>query len=189
MMPEHDVELYKKLRRGEKEALEQMYDKYSKLLFSFTFKMTEEKQLAEEIVQEVFIKVWTQKSSYDETKGKFSSWLLTMTRNTVIDHIRKKRETASEIATKEMTEDPDPSVEDQVEWKEKRAVVRRAISQLKREQQKVITLFYYQGLSQQKIADSCDLPLGTVKGRIRLALKHLKETIQDIEQNGGIIHE
>ncbi len=89
-MSEHDVQLYKKLRRGEKEALEQMYDKYSKLLFSFSFKMTEEKQLAEEIVQEVFIKVWTQKSSYDETKGKFSSWLLTMTRNTVIDHHRKK---------------------------------------------------------------------------------------------------
>ncbi|GAK02183.1 RNA polymerase sigma-70 factor [Geomicrobium sp. JCM 19037] len=163
-MPKKDVDVYVRLRQGDKDALELMYDRYGKLLYSFSYKMTEDQQFSEEIVQEVFIKIWTQKSSYDETKGKFSSWLLTITRNTVIDHLRKKRETASEIATKEMAEDPDPSVEDQVEWNEKRGVVREAIEQLKPEQQNVIVLFYYRGLSQQKIADQCDIPLGTVKG-------------------------
>lgn len=188
-MSELDARLYSRMKRGDKEALEDLYDRYVKLLYSFSYKMLEDKQVSEEIVQEVFIKIWTQKSAYDDSKGKFSSWLLTITRNTVIDHIRKRKEVVSDMQARELTEDPDPSVEDQVEWKEKKEDIKQAMNQLGTDQQQVIELFYFKGMSQQKIAEQCDIPLGTVKGRIRLALKHLRETLQSSEKIGGVTHE
>ena len=84
-----------------------------------------------------------------------------------------------------LTEQPG-SVEGTVEWNEQREAVRDAVGGLKPDQQEIIDLFYFKGLSQQKIADTCKLPLGTVKGRIRLALKHLKG---HIVQEGGFSNE
>ncbi|GAF11466.1 RNA polymerase sigma-70 factor [Bacillus sp. JCM 19046] len=188
-MSELDAKLYSSMKSGDKQALEELYDRYVKLLYSFSYKMLEDKQQAEEIVQEVFIKIWTQKSHYDESKGKFSSWLLTTTRNTVIDTIRKRKEIPSDMQERDTIADTDPSVEDQVEWKEKKEVIQAAMNKLGPDQRQVIELFYFKGMSQQKISDQCDIPLGTVKGRIRLALKHLREQMQTSERNGGVAHE
>ncbi|RKL67137.1 RNA polymerase subunit sigma-70 [Salipaludibacillus neizhouensis] len=175
-----DLMLYERLRSGEKEALESLYDKYERLLYSFSYKMVHDSQAAEEIVQEVMIKVWKGTGSYSDKSGKFSSWLLTVTRNTAIDYIRKEKKVRSEEIHQEVElRDHQAPVEDLVEWKEKGDRLKTAMRTLKKEQQIIIDLFYFKGYSQQKISERIDIPLGTVKGRIRLALKHLNGQLHD----------
>lgn len=176
-MSEQDIELYTRLQAKDKRALELLYERYEKLLFSFSYKITGRRDLSEEIVQDVFLKIWTKPGMYDETKGKFSSWILTIARYTAIDCLRKKDENHVELDDRDSLKTPGPSVEEVTEWKEKRDEIRAAISQLAIEQQQIVELFYFKGLSQQKIADKFQIPLGTVKGRIRLALKHLQNKI------------
>ncbi|MCA0971485.1 sigma-70 family RNA polymerase sigma factor [Halobacillus litoralis] len=183
-MSNRDLEYYQKMMNGDKQSLEAIYDKYEKLLYSFVIKLSSDHSLAEEVLQEVFIKLWTQKAQYDETKGKFSSWIVTITRYTAIDLIRARKESVSLEEETDVPEEKGDSVEDLVEWKEKSTDVRRALSQLSDEQRRIVDLFYFKGCSQSKIAEECNLPLGTVKGRLRLALKHLKKHLSI--QEGGI---
>jgi RNA polymerase sigma factor (sigma-70 family) len=84
-----DYELYQKVQEENKEALEMLYDRYEKLLFSFSYKMLKQKDFAEEAVQDVFMKLWRKKGIYTEEKGKFSSWILTVTRNACIETAKK----------------------------------------------------------------------------------------------------
>lgn len=184
METQTDVNLYDQLRKQNQSALETIYDRYEKLLYSFAFRMTKNTGLAEDIVQEVFIKLWHGKGEYDKSKGKFSSWLLTVTRYTAIDHIRKnKQEDAFELDERDALQSDGPSVEEEVSWKEEKETIRRSISILSAEQQEMIEMFYFKGYSQKQISESCEIPLGTVKGRIRLALKHLKN---HLDGEGGV---
>ncbi|PYZ92210.1 RNA polymerase subunit sigma-70 [Salipaludibacillus keqinensis] len=175
MIRPDDIKLYERLRLGDKEALETLYDKYERLLYSFSYKMVNNPEAAEEIVQEVMIKLWKGKGTYSPDYGKFSSWLLTVTRHTAIDYLRKQQKvTTEEIHTETELHDDQTPVEEMVEWKEKGERLRQAMRTLKKDQRVIIDLFYFKGYSQRKIAEQTDIPLGTVKGRIRLALKHLK---------------
>lgn len=183
-MREQDVDLFNRTQAQDEHALEQLYDRYEKLLFSFSFRMTKNKFLSEEIVQDVFTKIWSKQRNFDESKGKFSSWLLTVTRNATIDMLRKKKETPYELDERDALHDSNPSTEEQVEWKERSEEVRAAVGQLTNEQQEIIELFYFKGMSQSKIADTCEIPLGTVKGRVRLALKHLRGILSPMNEGG-----
>ncbi|OXS79202.1 RNA polymerase sigma factor [Domibacillus enclensis] len=173
-MSEQDFELYERIQAADKQALETLYERYEKLLFSFALRMTGRRDLSEEIVQDVFMKIWTKPNLYDRSKGKFSSWLLTVTRNASIDSMRRKNEQTEALDERDSLKSNEPAVEDLVQWKEEGTVLRHAIAQLAEEQREMIELFYFKGLSQRAIAEERNIPLGTVKGRIRLALKHLK---------------
>lgn len=173
-----DYELYQKVQEENKEALEMLYDRYEKLLFSFSYKMLKQKELAEEAVQDVFMKLWRKNGIYSEDKGKFSSWILTVTRNACIDLIRKQQKNEVEILEKDLDYERTESIEETVTWNEEREVLKQAVSTLTEEQQDIVDMFYFKGYSQSDIAERKNLPLGTVKGRIRLALKHLKRFMQ-----------
>jgi len=184
----NDATLYGKVVSQDRHAFETLYDRYEKLVFSFAYRLTGDRTIAEEVTQDVFLKLWNGTSVYQADKGKFSSWLLTITRNKAIDEIRRvKRHDHEPMLEKDALIEQAGSTEVEVEWKEKREEIREeireAIAELSLEQQEIIELFYFKGYSQQKIADQCKLPLGTVKGRIRLALKHLKGLIG---QEGGV---
>lgn len=184
-MCNRDLELYQRLMNKDKQAFELIYDKYEKLLYSFVIKLSGDQILAEEVLQEVFIKVWTQKAVYDQTKGKFSSWIVTVTRYTAIDLIRKnKRHHLSLTEDRDLPEAGTDKTEDIVEWEEKGREIRQAVKHLSEEQKQMVNLFYFKGLSQQEIANQTSVPLGTVKGRIRLALKHLKKQLLSVK--GGV---
>ncbi|MFD1019188.1 RNA polymerase sigma factor [Thalassobacillus hwangdonensis] len=186
-MSSRDIELYHRIQQKDKQALEEIYTKYEKLLYSFAFKMCGDKELAEEMIQDVFMKLWTDKATYDESKGKFSSWLLTVARYTGIDLIRKRKNNHVTLEEEQDSlHEETPSSEDIVVWKEQRALVQKAVRSLSREQIQMVDLFYFKGHTQKEIADQCDLPLGTVKGRIRLALKHLKKELENIKRKGGV---
>ncbi|WP_373894699.1 RNA polymerase sigma factor [Virgibacillus natechei] len=183
-MREKDVELFHRAQAQDEDALEQLYDRYEKLLYSFSFRMTNNKFLAEEAVQDVFTKLWSKQRNFDEEKGKFSSWLLTVTRHACIDLLRKKKDTTYELEERDALHTTEPTPEDLVEWKERREEVQEAIKQLTNEQQEIIELFYFKDMSQSSIAKKRDIPLGTVKGRVRLALKHLKGNLQAKKERG-----
>ncbi|MYL28787.1 sigma-70 family RNA polymerase sigma factor [Halobacillus halophilus] len=183
-----DMDLYERIREKDKEALEVLYDRYEKLLYSFAFRMMKDSQAAEEVMQDVFMKLWRGKGAgqYVSGRGKFSSWLLTITRNASIDLIRKKKVQEVEWDQRDSVHEDLPGVEQEIEDKEERDQLRRAVHTLPDEQQRMICLFYFQGMSQREIAEKCDIPLGTVKGRVRLALKKLRE---HLEKEGGIVYE
>lgn len=179
-----DARLYEKVVSQDRDDFELLYDRYEKLVFSFAYRLASNRTIAEEVTQDVFLKLWNGQAVYQEGKGKFSSWLLTITRNKAIDELRRlKRHDHEPMLEKDALVEQAESTELEIEWKEKREEISQAISNLSEEQQVIIELFYFKGYSQQKIADHCKLPLGTVKGRIRLALKHLKGSI---EREGGV---
>ncbi len=184
-MRETDVELFNRASANDEHALELLYNRYEKLLFSFSFRMTKNKFLAEEVVQDVFTKIWSKQQNYDASRGKFSSWILTVTRNATIDMLRKKKETPYELDERDALHDSGPSTEDQVEWNEKREQIHEAMKHLTGEQREIIELFYFKGMSQSNIAKKCDIPLGTVKGRVRLALKHLHGMFSPVHEKEG----
>lgn len=180
-----DTLLYTRIREKDKDALEDLYDRYEKILFSFLYKMTQDRELAEEALQEVFIKIWRGVGDYDDSKGKFSSWLFRMAQNTAIDLIRKRKKPT--VGLEEIAEMPsaERSVEGTAEWQEEKEHIQAAVSQLSAEQQEMIQLFYFKGHTHEKIAELSGLPLGTVKSRIRLALGKLKKTLHGMQGKGA----
>ncbi|QBP39971.1 RNA polymerase sigma factor [Paenisporosarcina antarctica] len=177
-----DAQLYLRMRSNDQAALEEIYDRYERLVYSFAYRMTQNTQMAEDTVQEVFIKLWKEHAPYTEDKGKFSSWLLTMTRNTSLDALRKKGK-QQEVGlldkdAEQMKAPINEMPEQMLEWKEKGTVLRKAIERLKIEQRTIVELFYFHGLSQESISTKLDIPLGTVKSRIRLALQHLRKHLE-----------
>jgi RNA polymerase sigma factor (sigma-70 family) len=181
-----DFMLYTRIQQKEKAALEQLYDRYEKILFSFLYKMTEDRDLAEEALQEVFIKLWRGKGEYDESKGKFTSWLFTMSRNSAIDLIRKQKKPSVPLDEIGDLVSPETAVEELAEWQEQKDQIQEAVSELSSEQQKMIQLFYFKGMTHETISTMCDIPLGTVKSRIRLALSKLKKTLHGVQERGAI---
>lgn len=181
-----DAILYSQIRDGDKEALELLYDRYEKILFSFLYKMTGERDLAEEALQEVFIKLWRGIGDYDESKGKFASWLYRMAQNSAIDLIRKQKKPSvplDEVAEMASTQ---TGVEELAEWQDKKEQIQSAVSALSEEQQRIINLFYFKGHTHEAISELCGIPLGTVKSRIRLALKKLEKTLHAMRERGAI---
>lgn len=181
-----DFTLYTRIQDKDKDALEQLYDRYEKILFSFILKMTEDRDLAEEALQEVFIKLWRGKGEYNESKGKFTSWLFTMSRNVAIDLIRKRKKPSVPLDEIGDLVDTDSTVEHQAEWQEEKTQIQAAVQSLSAEQQKMIQLFYFKGYTHETIAERCGIPLGTVKSRIRLALGKLKKSLHDVQERGAI---
>lgn len=185
-MPHHkDEHLYLQIKQRDKEALEQLYERYERILYSFIYRFTKDRGLTEEVMQDLFMKLWTQKSMYDSSKGKFSSWLLTIARNAAIDSLRKQKKVEYELDERDQREDPE-NIERTILQKEENEAIHEAVQTLPLDQQKVVTLFYFEGHTQKHIADSCQIPLGTVKGRIRLALQHLRKHLSREDGRGDI---
>lgn len=181
-----DLMLYELIQKKDKAALELLYDRYEKILFSFLYKMTEDRDVAEEALQEVFIKIWRGKGNYDESKGKFTSWLFTIARHTAIDLIRKRKKPSVPIDEVQEVADQETSVEELAEWQEKKDQLQYAMHQLSQEQQEMLQLFYFRGHTHETISALCSIPLGTVKSRIRLALKNLKKTLYQMQERGSL---
>lgn len=181
-MTRSDSELYESVRSGDRDALRTLYKKYEKLLYTYAFKMTSNPELSEEVIQDVFVKIWKNKGAYDTEKGKLSTWLITITRHSAIDILRKQKPQSFEYDERDdINESSDlfhSSVEKAAEAHQDQEVIQKAIHALNDEQREIVFLFYFKACSHSKIADMMELPLGTVKSRIRLALGHLRKNIE-----------
>jgi RNA polymerase sigma-70 factor, ECF subfamily len=178
------------IARREIRALEDLYDRYSALVFSVAFRVLRDNQLAQDVGQEVFLRVWRQPTSYDPARGRFVSWLMSVTRNRALDELRKvTRRLRSEdqddvpvsgLATADRLDDPALGAE----LAEQRVAVRAAMTRLPPEQRRVIELAYFGGLTQIEIAERTGDPLGTVKTRVRLGMRKLRESLAEFVADG-----
>jgi len=171
-----DEELVARLAHQDHKALETLYDRYSRILYSLGLRILKESARAEEVVQDVFLKLWQKPHLYIPENGAFSHWLLRVTRNQAIDELRSKKTFSADEMEIEFV-DQGPDVLHEVWLDEQRATIRRALSQLPDPQRQVIELAYFQGLTQQEIAEHLGEPLGTVKTRTRLGMEKLRTTM------------
>ncbi|OCA87074.1 RNA polymerase sigma factor [Pseudobacillus wudalianchiensis] len=180
MKEKSDEELIILVMKKHRSALEELYDRYIKLIYSFAFKFANgDADSTKEMVQLVFLKLWTTKSSYDSSKGKFVNWLLTITRNVCLDYIRKNSlhvkhtEQIQEHASAELT-----NPVDEIEQRLTLNAVLAAKSKLSTAQKRLIDLFYWKGFSLTEIAEIENEPVGTVKSRLHQSLKQLKKYLE-----------
>ena len=163
-------------------AFEALYDRYGTLVYSTALRVVGDVQLAEDIAQEVFLRIWRRPDHYVPERGRFVTWLLSVARNGAVDQIRtrgrrRRHETAGEEVERELPADEgqDPALMAQLA--DERQKVRRALASLPLEQRRVIEMAYYGGYTQQEIAEMLSQPLGTVKTRIRLGMQKLRATL------------
>ena len=188
-----DAQLMEAIGREEVVALESLYDRYSALVFSVSLRVLHDTQLAEDVVQEVFLRIWRQPASFDPERGRFISWLMSVTRNRALDELRRisrrhrsedeDREDDSPIARLSTTDRlDDPALG--AELAEQREAVRAAMTRLPPEQRRAIELAYFSGLTQVEIAEITGDPLGTVKTRVRLGMRKLRESLAEFVDEG-----
>ena len=174
-----ETELIGRMVQGDQSALSQLYDRYARVMYSLAFKILGSVEEAEEVVLDVFAKAWRTAARYDASRSRVDSWLFLMTRSRSLDRLRQRQrqtkvvEAATNTAQVRSSDMPDEALI----INERRAVVAQALSNLPDEQRLVIELAYYQGYSQSEIANKTGLALGTVKTRVRLGLRKLKQSL------------
>jgi RNA polymerase sigma factor (sigma-70 family) len=174
-----EQELVTLLRENNNQAFNYLYDNYSSALFGIINQIVKDKELATDVLQDVFINIWKKKASYDATKGRLFTWMLNIARNAAIDKIRsrpyqdsRKNQPLSEnVNTGGLeTHTVNPNVND--------VGLKKVVNRLKEDQRTLIDLSYFQGFTHEEIAKMMSIPLGTVKTRIRSALSQLRTMIQ-----------
>ncbi|CAM4475650.1 RNA polymerase sigma factor [Paenibacillus typhae] len=176
-----DVQLMQQIRQKDPDALEKLYDRYEQMVYSFAYRIVKDSMAAEEVMQELFMRIWKNPEQYDSAKGKLSTWMFTVTRNIAIDQLRKKStrppQQSADAEELQQLRDTGAMTEDMVEMLLAGEQVREALQELSRDQQQVMDLIYYQGLTQQEVAYHVAVPLGTVKSRVRLAMRQLQKRL------------
>ncbi len=162
-------------------ALSTLYDRYGRTVYGSGLKLLGDRSLAEELVQEVFLKVWRSSRSFDPSRGGFSTWLYRITRSVAVDIHRRRGISALSVlyeednvaSIRDMTSGPQEIVDNSwLAWR-----VSRALENLDEPYREVIELSYFRGLSQREIARETGMPLGTVKSRTLRALKRLRQEL------------
>ena len=171
-----DEDLISLAASGDTQALAALYDRHGRVAYSLAYRMMGERQAAEDLVQEAFLKVWRAAGSYRVERASVRTWILSIL-NRGIDMLRS---TASRRRTQERVEAQTPASQPSEAFGEtwrnsQREQVREALRGLPPEQLKVLELAYFSGYTHMEIAELLDLPLGTVKGRMRLGLKKIRE--------------
>jgi len=175
-----EYELMLLVKHKRQEALSVLYDRFASLVYSYALRSVRDEQAARDIVQSVFVRLWTTESDYDADKGKFTNWLITVTRNITTDWLRKQRRhtegtvayTAEELAR--IPGDEDASPEASAERESLKGQIRNAYRHLTGPQIELLEHFYWQGFTLRELAARYGEPLGTVKNRLHQALKILR---------------
>lgn len=184
LSPTTDDQLVQRIAAGDASALDALYDKYVRQCFGLALRLVSEPALAEEVVQEVFTKLWSSPGSYSAQRGAFVSWLLSLIHHRCIDELRRKSRTEVALDTDEPTSilntaaDPQLDPGDQVWLREQQRVVRAALTEIPANQRQVLELSYFGGYSQSQIAIRLNQPLGTVKTRMRMGLQNLRSILE-----------
>lgn len=171
-----DNELAQLVAKGNREAFIILYDRHAGIVYGLALKMMGEQMSAEEVAQDSFLKLWTRASTFSPRKGKFLAWLLTITRRTAIDRIRleDRRPDFNNPNDPEdilrFSSNPDGH-RDESRWHS----MYFTLHELPIEQRQVIELAYYHGMSHSQIEEYLEIPLGTVKTRMRLGMEKLRK--------------
>jgi len=171
-----EQELITALKAGDEQAFSYLYDHYSGSLYSIILQIVKIPETANDVLQEVFINIWRKMGSYDPSKGRLFTWMLNISRNASIDMLRSKSYQNS-LKNQEITDTvygndlvTQPAIDS--------IGLGRFLGKLRPEHRVLIELAYFKGYTQEEIAEIEDIPLGTVKTRIRNALLQLKEYLK-----------
>jgi RNA polymerase sigma-70 factor, ECF subfamily len=175
-----DEDLISFVGQGDAEAFTTLYDRHSHAAFSLAYRMMGERQAAEDLAQDAFLKVWRSAGSYRAERGSVRTWILSIVHNRGIDQIRShasRRRTQDKIEAS--TPRSQPSEAFAQTWRNsQRDQVREALDTLPPEQLKILELAYFSGYTHVEISELLRLPLGTVKGRMRLGLKKIRTSFE-----------
>ena len=163
-------------------ALDSLYQRYSRILYSLAYRMVADHQVAEDLLQDSFLSVWKRSTSFSPQAGAARSWLISIVHHRAIDHLRRvrRRSVVQEAPLEELEFDETTAVADAWDevWRSvQSSQVRAALMKIPTEQRMVIELAYFQGWTHTEIAEGTQTPLGTVKARMRLGLNHLKRIL------------
>lgn len=180
-----DQILIKRISNKDPSALSEFYDIYSRYLFTIIFNVLRDKAEAEDLLQEVFLQIWNKIDSYDESLGNPLAWITRITRNRSIDRLRSKsfknRSTETDIerffdlSDDSGSDDPDTDLI----LSQERSEIKNALRSLNKNQRDLIEFAYFKGFSQSELADHFNIPLGTVKTRMRAAMMTMRVKLKN----------
>lgn len=171
-------DLLKAIAQGDEQALSELYDAFAAAINGVLLRMLGDSTRAEEVLQDTFLRVWRSAGDYDPSKGRPFTWMVNIARNRAIDMLRSsgvRKAGAIQSIDKAVYGLGSDDTTDAVEA----ADVKGTLGRLRPEHRQLIDMAYYQGYSQQEIADATGIPLGTVKSRTRAALTELREFLKD----------
>jgi RNA polymerase sigma-70 factor (ECF subfamily) len=172
-----DEDLISLVQEKDAEAFAVLYDRHGQVAYSLAYRMMGERQAAEDLVQDAFLKAWRAAGSYRAERGSVRTWLLSIVHNQGIDQLRSlasRRRMQQKVEASAPNSQPSDAFSET--WRSvQREQVREALKTLPQEQLKVLELAYFSGYTHVEIAELLGLPLGTVKGRMRLGLKKIKD--------------
>ena len=182
-----EAQLVTRVADGDEDALGLLYDRFGQGVYSLCQRIVHDHTAAEDLTQEVFLRLWRSASSFDSARGRLRPWLLRIAHNLALNEVRRHQsrpvaasEDEMEVASAELA---DTSVESDpvgaTSLRERALVVRQAVAQLPLPQRRAIELAFYGGLSQAEVAAALGDPLGTIKSRIRLGMQRLRELLAD----------
>ncbi|MBW3545238.1 MAG: sigma-70 family RNA polymerase sigma factor [Bacteroidetes bacterium] len=163
----------------DREALAYLYDNYSAALYGVVLRILKQEGIAEEVLQDTFMKIWKSIGQYDATKGRLFTWMYNIARNLAIDKLRSK-EIKRDLKTDAVSDNVHSIDRRQNDQQQTDTIgIEKLLTHLTAEQQLVINLLYLQGYTQSEVAEEYAIPLGTVKTRHRLAMIHLRKLVRN----------
>lgn len=171
---DRETELIPKLKSGDEVAFATLYDSYAALIFGTIVRIVGDRKEAENLLQDCFIKIWQNIGNYDPAKGRLATWFINIARNMAIDFTRSKyfsQQRKNQSLENLVLAEPENMAS---RFPEETLGLRQLVKKLTPGCQEVIEWMYFEGFTQQEIADNFGIPLGTVKSRTRLAMKELR---------------
>jgi RNA polymerase sigma-70 factor (ECF subfamily) len=165
------MRLVARVRAGDQQALSEIYDRYSNVVYAVALRVLQDAAAAEDIVQDIFLQLWRNPDSFDASRGSLTSWLAVISRHRSIDRLRKRR---PETDIEDCVIAGGPDLRDETERNLVIEKVRGALATMNPEQRQAMELAFFQGLTHTEIAQKTGEPLGTIKTRIRSGLQQLR---------------
>jgi RNA polymerase sigma factor (sigma-70 family) len=181
-----DEQLISAICKGEEYAIEILYERYHRYVYSLAYRILHDPQAAEDIVQDTFLSIWRKASSYQAQHGSVHSWLQAIVRHKAIDKVRAAVHRDQQWTPLRVDNEQDPPDEQLDVWEqtwqgEQHRIICAVLDQIPAEQRVVIELAYFGGYTHTEISEQCHIPLGTVKGRMRLGLQKMKSLLAEQE--------
>lgn len=169
-----DARLIVSVRMGDQQAMGELYDRYSSLVYSVALRVLGETGAAEDVLQEVFMQLWRRPEGFDSARGSLAPWLAVIARNRAIDAIRKRK---PETDLEDVILSVEPDLTDGADRKLAAEQVRRKLGEMPELQRSALEMAFFEGLTHSEIAAKTGTPLGTIKTRIRTALTSLRTAV------------
>jgi RNA polymerase sigma-70 factor (ECF subfamily) len=166
-----EMRLVARIRAGDQQAMSELYDRYSRVVYAVALRVLQDAAAAEDILQDVFLQLWRNPDAFDASRGNLTAWLAVIARHRSIDRLRKRR---PETDIEDCIIAGGPDLRDETERTLVVEKVRAALAEMNPDQRGVLELAFFQGLTHTEIAEKTGQPLGTIKTRIRSGLKYLR---------------